>query len=71
MEKVGGEYGEDAASKASKATSVRGRYSTKAEVLSSGFQEIAQARREKKFANSLAKPRCSDQLPLKRDTTDS
>ena len=41
MEKLRGQRPADTVSKASKASSVKGRYSTKADALSTGFQEIA------------------------------
>ena len=70
MEKLRGQRPADTVSKASKASSVKGRYSTKADALSTGFQEIAQARIDR-VSNSNAKPRISQGLPLKREATDS
>lgn len=60
----------DTASKAMKGT---GRYSNKAEALSKGFADVISGRKEKRTTSlSLAaKPRCSDNLPLRREGTDS
>ena len=54
---------------ASKVNSVgKGRYSNKAEALSNGFEEISRNRHQKYGSHSLAKPRVSEGLPLRRDT---
>ena len=57
---------------ASKAPSIKGRYSNRAEALSNGFQEIAKNRKDKRFhSNSLAQPRQSEGLPMQREKLDS